>query len=170
MSNHEQFYRDLGAKLATVRFKTGLSQEDLARMVGIAHGTLVNIELGRQHPRLPLVARLAAELGVSIENLLPEDRDAPVIPIEPKPAPDPEPRRSKRWRKPFQVAATWTPVTPDDHEAWARIEAASVTAQFGRLAACATLARARRFLDEGLIAKAVGCLVQALDESLEAQS
>lgn len=176
MSNTESFYRDLGANLATARFKAGLSQADLARMVAISQGALINIELGRQHPRPHLLSRLAAAIGVSEADLLPSDADdapavPPVAPVEPKSSrPAAESPRAKRWRQPYHTYSTWSPVTPDDGAVWERREAASVNAQFGRLAACATLARARRFLDEGRIARAVWCLVQALDESLEARS
>ena len=45
--------------VARIRRKTGLSQSEFARSIGVAKGTLVNWEQGRRHPSGPAQVLLA---------------------------------------------------------------------------------------------------------------
>lgn len=45
--------------VAEVRAKTGLSQAEFARSIGVAKGTLLNWEQGRRHPNGPAQVLLA---------------------------------------------------------------------------------------------------------------
>jgi putative transcriptional regulator len=51
------------------RQRVGLSQEALARELGVSRQTIVNIEKGISEPRVLLAIALAATLGVAIEQL-----------------------------------------------------------------------------------------------------
>jgi len=55
------------------RNELGLSQTKLACLVGMAESTLSNLELGKWKPWPKAKKDLARALGVSIEELFPED-------------------------------------------------------------------------------------------------
>lgn len=58
------------AALREIRKRAGLSQEDLARMVGVERSTVTKWESGQNAPALPTLAKLADVLGVSVDDLL----------------------------------------------------------------------------------------------------
>jgi putative transcriptional regulator len=51
------------------RLQAGLSQEGLARELGVSRQTIVNIERGVSEPRVLLAIAIAAVLGVAIQEL-----------------------------------------------------------------------------------------------------
>lgn len=51
------------------RESKGLSQEALARELGVSRQTVVNIERGNNEPRVLLAIALAAILGVALDQL-----------------------------------------------------------------------------------------------------
>ncbi len=51
------------------RVKHGLTQEELARKVGVRRETIVFLEKGRYNPSLRLAYRIAKVLDASIEDL-----------------------------------------------------------------------------------------------------
>ena len=51
------------------RVRAGLSQEALAREVGVSRQTVVNIERGINEPRVLLAIAIAAALGVAVQEL-----------------------------------------------------------------------------------------------------
>jgi putative transcriptional regulator len=51
------------------RERAGLSQEALARQVGVTRQTIVNIEQGRNEPRILLAFAIAAAVGVAISAI-----------------------------------------------------------------------------------------------------
>ncbi len=51
------------------RQKAGLSQEALARELGVSRQTVVNIEKGSSEPKVLLAIALGAILGVALEEL-----------------------------------------------------------------------------------------------------
>jgi putative transcriptional regulator len=51
------------------RERKGLSQEALARELGVSRQTIVNIERGLSEPRVFLALAIAATLGVAIHEL-----------------------------------------------------------------------------------------------------
>lgn len=55
--------------MAELRKRLGLSQEELCGRLGISRPALSAIERGREQPRVGLAIRLAAELGVAVEDL-----------------------------------------------------------------------------------------------------
>lgn len=55
------------------RRRAGLSQDELARRIGVSQSAMSRIELGQVSPRATVVARLVAELGeygLSLETIL----------------------------------------------------------------------------------------------------
>ncbi len=51
-------------KLRAIRLARALSQRDLAEQAGVTQKTVLDLELGRQEPRLRTIRRIAAALGV----------------------------------------------------------------------------------------------------------
>jgi putative transcriptional regulator len=51
------------------REQNGLSQEALARRLGVSRQTIVNIEQGRSEPRVLLALAIAAALGATVHEL-----------------------------------------------------------------------------------------------------
>lgn len=51
------------------RVNAGLSQEALARQLGVSRQTIVNIERGASEPRVLLALAIAAVLGVAVHEL-----------------------------------------------------------------------------------------------------
>lgn len=58
-----------GASIATIRKALGIRQVALAGRVGIHAPYMSLIEHGARQPPAPLLARIAAELGVSIDSI-----------------------------------------------------------------------------------------------------
>lgn len=57
-------------RVARARAEAGLTQEELATRVGTTLKTIGRVERGEVVPRLPLAARLARELGLTIDDLV----------------------------------------------------------------------------------------------------
>ena len=51
------------------RQRLGLTQEDLARAVGVSRQSIISIERGRYIPSLPLALKMAAIFGCSTDEL-----------------------------------------------------------------------------------------------------
>lgn len=66
----EPVYRSLGAKIEQLRTTLGWTQDELAQKVGLARGSVANIETGRQRILLHDVDAFAAAFGVSPKMLL----------------------------------------------------------------------------------------------------
>ena len=58
-------------KLRAAREKAGLSQAELARRVGVSQGLIWAIENGTKRPSIKVLARIASELSLSLDELLP---------------------------------------------------------------------------------------------------
>ena len=52
-----------------LREDRGLTQFDLAAQSGVSLSTVVNIEAGRQEPRVSLAEKIATALGVSVADI-----------------------------------------------------------------------------------------------------
>jgi transcriptional regulator with XRE-family HTH domain len=70
-----------GAKLRFYRYKTGRTQDELARAVGVTSAYLSNVEHGKRIPSPSVMETLAQELSVCIEELWDDDGTMPSIPI-----------------------------------------------------------------------------------------
>ena len=58
-----------GARVAQARHDAGLSQAQLATMIGTARSTIARVEIGMTTPTLDLALALSCELGQSVEDL-----------------------------------------------------------------------------------------------------
>ncbi len=59
----------MNTRLKEVRTARGLSQEELARLVGVRRETIVFLEKGKYNPSLRLAFRTARVLKVKVEEL-----------------------------------------------------------------------------------------------------
>lgn len=66
----EACHRACGAKIEQIRKTLGLTQDDLAKRVGMARASIANIETGRQRLLLDTVETFATALGTSPKNLM----------------------------------------------------------------------------------------------------
>lgn len=70
---NESFAKNLKA----YRLMADLTQDDLARRVGIKRSALSNYELGRTEPSIQLLCQFANALGVSLDELISEHTEYP---------------------------------------------------------------------------------------------
>lgn len=63
--------RYVGARIARLREREGLSQRDLAKLLGVSQATLANWELGRHEPDLSRLVALANTFQVPVWWFLP---------------------------------------------------------------------------------------------------
>ncbi len=71
MTRDEQdFFRQLGARIAQLRQQAGLSQQALADALEIAQQTYANYECARARPPVSLLPELAERFGISVDELL----------------------------------------------------------------------------------------------------
>ncbi|MGC1459450.1 MAG: helix-turn-helix transcriptional regulator [Steroidobacteraceae bacterium] len=71
------FDREVGLRLQRARRERGITQEELARRIGLPRPSYANIESGRQRVPLDVVWRAAIVLGQSIAALVPEPLPRP---------------------------------------------------------------------------------------------
>jgi transcriptional regulator with XRE-family HTH domain len=62
--------KKLGRKLRQLRIERGMTQDDLAKIVGLRKAMIGHIETGRRSPSLCSLSCLAAALNVSYDYLL----------------------------------------------------------------------------------------------------
>jgi len=74
---------NIGKNIREVRLGKKLSQEDLARNCGFSNTTLSAYENRRKIPNLTTIAKIAKELGVTIERLYYGDENTAFINSEP---------------------------------------------------------------------------------------
>ncbi|MBC8537423.1 helix-turn-helix transcriptional regulator [Christensenellaceae bacterium NSJ-63] len=60
----------MGNKIKECRKKRGVSQEELAKQIGVKRAVISKYETGKISPRLDMVQKIARALGVSIDELL----------------------------------------------------------------------------------------------------
>jgi len=66
---HEEAF-DFGLRLKALRDARGMSQEQLARQVGVSKGTISRYEGNVQVPLLSVATKLALALGTSLDTLV----------------------------------------------------------------------------------------------------
>ena len=59
----------MGPRMQRLRQAAGLSQSGLARATGIPVGTIKNWEQGIRFPRMDLAVKVAAALGITLDEL-----------------------------------------------------------------------------------------------------
>src|SRR5271166_6398999 len=72
MNDHQGFYKKIGERIRIKRKERGLSQEGLAKAVGLKRPSMSNIEKGRQNLLLHTFYDIAETLGSQASALLPD--------------------------------------------------------------------------------------------------
>jgi transcriptional regulator with XRE-family HTH domain len=72
MNDHQGFYKQIGERIRIQRKERGLSQEGLAKAVGLKRPSLSNIEKGRQNILLHTFCDIMETLDCNANSLLPE--------------------------------------------------------------------------------------------------
>ena len=72
MNDHPDFYKKVGEAIRAKRKERGLSQEGLAKAVGLKRPSMSNIEKGRQNILLHTFYDIADTLNASPNALLPD--------------------------------------------------------------------------------------------------
>jgi transcriptional regulator with XRE-family HTH domain len=60
----------IGKKILRLRKKAKLTQEQLAKLLGVTQGAVAQWENGLTHPAFNMLPRLAAALGVTVYELM----------------------------------------------------------------------------------------------------
>ena len=68
-----RFYRTVGELIQASRKEAGLTQADLAAVIGHSRVSIANIEAGKQRCELWDLARMAREMCIDPANLLPPE-------------------------------------------------------------------------------------------------
>lgn len=66
----EQFFKELGGRIAQARKDHGLTQQDLAAELGVAQQTLAHYEVGRARVAASMLPTLARLLTLSLDELM----------------------------------------------------------------------------------------------------
>lgn len=69
-SDEELIQRHFGSALKAARERSKRSRKDVARALGVHDKTLERWENGGNLPRLPIIVRIATEVGASLDDLL----------------------------------------------------------------------------------------------------
>ena len=72
----------VGEKIREARKKLGLTQNALARRLGIPYQGISQYERGTRNPKLETLNRIADSLGVPLSQLLPDDVQPAKGPIQ----------------------------------------------------------------------------------------
>jgi transcriptional regulator with XRE-family HTH domain len=75
--DREGFYHEVGVRLRHVRTRRELTQDEVARALGVPRATYANIERGRQRVAVDFIWKAAVVLGVPIDRLVPEPLSGP---------------------------------------------------------------------------------------------
>ena len=68
--------KEFGGRLRELRTRRGLSQTELARLVGVTPSTISQVESNLIYPSLPALLRIAEVLGVELNSFLQETRSS----------------------------------------------------------------------------------------------
>lgn len=77
-TSNDPFYRKVGEKIRAKRQERGVSQEALAKAIGLKRPSLSNIEKGRQNILLHTFCDIAETLNANVSDLLPDRTAEPV--------------------------------------------------------------------------------------------
>lgn len=72
MFDRAGFDREVGVLLQLARKRSALTQDELAKKIGITRDVYANVEAGRQRIPVDIVWRASVTLGVPLSSLVPE--------------------------------------------------------------------------------------------------
>ena len=70
MAEKQKISDAFGVVLRAYRLERELTQEQLSERVGVVHSFICSLESGKKQPSLTMAFRLAAALGIEIEELM----------------------------------------------------------------------------------------------------
>jgi transcriptional regulator with XRE-family HTH domain len=73
----QQFFKEVGARIAQLRKDAGLSQQSVADTLELPQQTYANYEVARARPPVSMLPALAELFGVSVDELLGLHKNAP---------------------------------------------------------------------------------------------
>jgi len=71
--------KDIGALVGDQRSQLGLTQEQLAKRVGVSRPWIVQLEKGKPTAQMSLVLRTLKELGLTLDVMLLSGKETPAI-------------------------------------------------------------------------------------------
>jgi len=74
VTSHDDFYRQLGRRIAALRRLVGLSQERLGERAHVGASYVAHIEIGSRKPTIEVLRRIAEVIDVPLWRLLTDDR------------------------------------------------------------------------------------------------
>lgn len=74
--NNKLLYQLIGDKIKSTRYKLGMSQEQLAKEVGVTRTSITNIERGFQKLPIHLLYKICEALHTELEMVLPTVNEA----------------------------------------------------------------------------------------------
>jgi len=66
-----KFFFELGENLAAIRTEAGLTQGQLASLIGVNQPVLASYEIGRRRIPIPVLIKIAEALNTYVEDILP---------------------------------------------------------------------------------------------------
>lgn len=84
MNETTQILKTLGRRIAQLRKQKGMSQEDFADVSGKMINTISNIERGLSDPKVTTLMSISKALGISIDELFSENKQAQITEELPK--------------------------------------------------------------------------------------
>lgn len=75
--DEKQFFKQLGARMADLRKEHGLTQVQLAEVLGLTQQMVASYEVGRRRVPVSLLPAIAEALAVSVEQLIGKKEAAP---------------------------------------------------------------------------------------------
>jgi transcriptional regulator with XRE-family HTH domain len=75
--DEQQFFKELGTRIAQLRKEAGLSQQAVADALEIAQQTYANYEVARARPAVSMLPTLSRLFGVSVDELLGLHKNGP---------------------------------------------------------------------------------------------
>lgn len=69
-------------RIKELRARVGISQENLAKKLGLSVASVASYEIGRVTPSIEVLIKLADVFGVTVDYILERTNDEPIIPLE----------------------------------------------------------------------------------------
>jgi transcriptional regulator with XRE-family HTH domain len=104
-------YPEIGEHLRAARHQRGLSLRELAERLGVSPSLISQIERGRANPSVSTLYQIVAELDVSLDELLFEDRRPPGATADAAPVAGPVLRGKERQRIRLASGVIWERLT-----------------------------------------------------------
>lgn len=75
--DEKQFFKQLGARIASLRKAHDMTQTQLAELLGLTQQMVASYEVGRRRVPVSLLPQIATTLAVTVEDLIAQNDTAP---------------------------------------------------------------------------------------------